>query len=144
MFESEKKLVIGFTGTQEGMTTVQWAGVKKILDGLSEIREAHHGDCIGADTQFHLIVSSYFPQIKIFIHPPFAHKKRSFCPGGTVLPKRQYLDRNHDIVDACSILIATPKEAEEVLRSGTWATIRYARKVGRECRVIHPKTGELM
>ncbi len=40
------------------------------------------------------------------------------------------LDRNRDIVAAVSILIAAPETDIEEQRSGTWATVRYARKKG--------------
>lgn len=48
------------------------------------------------------------------------------------------LERNHRIVDACDVLIACPKDAQEQLRSGTWATVRYARKQGKRVIVITP------
>jgi hypothetical protein len=44
-----------------------------------------------------------------------------------MFPEKSYLDRNHDIVDSCSILLALPT-GQEILPSGTWATIRYARR----------------
>jgi len=54
------------------------------------------------------------------------------------LPKEP-LARNRDIVNMSDILIAAPGEKAEVLRSGTWATIRYARKMSRKLLVIYPK-----
>jgi hypothetical protein len=48
------------------------------------------------------------------------------------------LERNTEIVKACDVLIATPKEQDEVLRSGTWATIRRARKYDKKLAVIFP------
>lgn len=45
--------------------------------------------------------------------------------------------RNHDIVDATEWLIATPKKFEEI-RSGTWATVRYAKKVKKPVTIIWP------
>jgi predicted Rossmann fold nucleotide-binding protein DprA/Smf involved in DNA uptake len=53
-------------------------------------------------------------------------------------PPRSFLERNHDIVDASEVLVAIPKETEEVLRSGTWATIRYAHKLRRRVMIIYP------
>ena len=41
------------------------------------------------------------------------------------------------LVDACEVLLATPKGPEK-LRSGTWATVRYARKVGKRIVIIEP------
>ena len=39
---------------------------------------------------------------------------------------------------ATDTLVAAPKEDEEVVRSGTWATVRYARKAGRVVLVVRP------
>jgi hypothetical protein len=41
-----------------------------------------------------------------------------------------YLARNDKLVELADRLIAFPKTSKEVLRSGTWATIRRARKKG--------------
>ena len=51
---------------------------------------------------------------------------------------RPYLSRNKDIVRETDMLIATPAEAEEQRRSGTWSTIRFARKLGKPVFVIWP------
>jgi hypothetical protein len=136
---------IGFTGTQAGMTYPQRGKFYSLLESLN-CKEFHHGDCIGADSTAHNLVVQYFTiklkqnefTGKIIIHPPIISNKRAFCNAKTILPKRGYLDRNHDIVDSCDILLATPKEVEEQLRSGTWATIRYARKVGKRIIIIFP------
>jgi hypothetical protein len=39
-------------------------------------------------------------------------------------------------------VIAAPMSSAEILRSGTWATIRYARKAGKPVLIIWPN-GEL-
>ena len=41
-------------------------------------------------------------------------------------------------MDNSDILIATPKEKEEQLRSGTWATIRYAKKTKKIVFLVYP------
>jgi len=51
---------------------------------------------------------------------------------------KPYLERNHNIVDESELLIACPKSKEEELRSGTWATVRYARKKGVRIILIYP------
>lgn len=122
---------IGFTGTQKGMTSHQKSNVREMLIRLTtgfNITEAHHGDCIGADAEFHGILREVAPQIPITIHPPENESKRAFCTGTTVLEAKPYLERNHLIVNSIDILIAAPGEMEEQIRSGTWATVRYARK----------------
>ena len=133
-------MVIGFTGTRQGMTEPQKALLLNLLQKYNTT-EVHHGDCIGADSQFHDLILDYFPTCKIVIHPPEKTKAQAFRTGELVvrLDTKDYLDRNHDIVDACEVLMACPKEPEhEVHRSGTWATVRYARKIGRIINIIRP------
>lgn len=50
-----------------------------------------------------------------------------------------YMDRNDALVAACDLLLAYPRTDREQLRSGTWATIRRARKA-RKMIIIHPLT----
>ena len=135
-------MIIGFTGTQKGMTPEQYDYVELLLERkMDEIECVHHGDCIGADSDFDYCSSRVM--LKIVIHPPINPSKRAFCwkrryeKHDWVEPK-EYLERNHDIVDACDMLMATPGEFEEILRSGTWATIRYARKKGKKIFIIFP------
>ena len=141
---------IGFTGTHVGMTAPQiatFSNIIKIIDeginaiNIDAVHEFHHGDCIGADAIAHEIVSKQSLYHDIVIHPPLDNKKRAFCAIGiddVVLPPKSYLERNRDIVDECTILIATPKGFKEELRSGTWATIRYAQKRRKPVLIIQP------
>jgi hypothetical protein len=55
-----------------------------------------------------------------------------------ILRPKAYLERDMDIVDGSSCLIATPKTVMEERRSGTWATIRYARRSGKPVTLLHP------
>ena len=139
------KISIGFTGTQHGITNEQRYALnvylKVAVNSNFEV-EFHHGDCIGADKQFHeLLESLKVPHIvnqKIIIHPPIKNIKRAFCKSDFILEPKDYLDRNKDIVNASEILIATPKEFEEQLRSGTWSTIRYCTKQKKQAFIIFP------
>lgn len=133
---------VGFTGTQRGMTVTQHAAVTDLLRGRTIC--GHHGDCVGADEDFHEIVRRQ-DWSTIVIHPPVDRAKRAFCAGDggervavTVLLEKPYLERNRDIVDVTVCLIATPKKITPELRSGTWSTIRYAAKVGRPYVVVGP------
>jgi hypothetical protein len=127
---------MGFTGTQKGMTPLQ---IKAVYLILWEYRpqEVHHGDCIGADEEFHNLAKEV--GMRVVIHPPIKDEKRAFCVGDESRPEQHYLIRNHFIVDETEVLIATPKSNKEELRSGTWATIRYAfHKEGKEVRIVWP------
>jgi len=135
-------MIVGFTGTQEGMGTTQHQRILHILEDLDGpgmgIVEAHHGDCIGADAEFHDMALHL--GIAIIIHPPDVEDKRAFCKdsSGDKMPA-PYLVRNRAIVDACDLLIAAPSSASEVLRSGTWFTIRYARSRKKPLWIIVPE-----
>lgn len=133
-------LRIGFTGTSEGMSSHQSRIVGKMLTHATQL---HHGDCVGSDNMAHQLAPV---TCAIVIHPPINESKRAFCHnvrrGATqkifVVSPKEYLERNHDIVDATDVLIATPKGLGEELRSGTWSTIRYARKQGKVVIIVGP------
>ena len=121
-------MIYGFTGTRNGLNENQKCQIIKLLND-NNITEAHHGDCIGADTDFHNLCQS--KNIKIIIHPPNINKLRSFSKSNDILKPKPFLDRNKDIVNDCDILIACPENDQETLRSGTWSTIRYAKKINK-------------
>lgn len=128
---------VGFTGTQSGMTRAQQVLVHDVL--VKRVAtEFHHGDCVGADAEAHGMAVRL--GIPVIIHPPLNPVKRAFCKGATHVVKelepKEYLERNHDIVDATDMLVAVPRDGTERRRSGTWATIRYARKLGREVIIL--------
>jgi hypothetical protein len=130
---------VGFTGTQQGMTPEQLDWISNKLGYLRApdlSDEAHHGDCIGADAQFHSIAKDF--GFLIILHPPLNPEKRAFCFSDNIRPEKDYLERNRAIVDETDILLAAPLESEEQLRSGTWATVRYARKQHKTVLVIFP------
>jgi len=128
---------VGFTGTQYGMTDHQKRAVRELLGRLKP-SEFHHGDCVGADEEAHEIVRSLPFEVKIVSHPPSNPKKRAFCKADEEREPKPYLERNRDIVDDTSVLVACPSSVKEVLRSGTWTTWRYARKSSREIYLIVP------
>ena len=133
---------IGFTGTQIGMSAEQKRAFSKICSVIindSKINELRHGDCIGADEDAHNIIRELSDKISIHIHPPKIKDKRAFCENFfKIHEEKDYLNRNRDIVNSSDILIATPKEDIEQLRSGTWATIRYAKKQNISVVIIFP------
>lgn len=120
---------IGFTGTREGMSQQQKEQFILKLYELG-VTEFHHGDCIGADADAHDIVREFFPGVKIIIHPPDKTKTQAFKSGDFSHSKKPYIERDRDIVDDTEFLIGAPF-GQEIRRSGTWATIRYARKMNK-------------
>ena len=139
---------IGFTGSRYGLTASQQVELEDWLVneyvGSAEL-EAHHGCCVGADTDFAHQLADCFPSVRIIGHPSTLTNLTSEYAVSCChekAPAKQPLDRNHDIVDACDVLLACPATMEEELRSGTWATIRYARKVGKEVVMFYPRPEE--
>lgn len=130
-------MILGFTGTRYGMTPAQKERFLSFFN-FYNIEEFHHGDCVGADEDAHSLVRAAFPSIYIVTHPPTNPRFRANCRGDASKSPREYISRNHNIVDISHILIATPREMKEKQRSGTWATIRYARKTGKTLGLIYP------
>ena len=126
---------VGFTGSREGMSQHQKEQfVLKMFELLPT--EFHHGDCEGADAEAHDIVREFLPNVKIVIHPPENRVKRANMKGDEYRKPDMYLNRNKHIVDETEFLFAAPKTDVEELRSGTWSTVRYARKIHRPCTIL--------
>lgn len=137
---------LGFTGTQLGMTNMQAQTVfdEMMLYGQEPdeaITEAHHGMCVGADREFHELLDYLPKSIVVHGHPPLNTSKmaKGLICDVMHLPL-EYLARNRAIVDAANVLFAAPK-GEEELRSGTWSTVRYARRKGLHIRIVMPDGG---
>ena len=131
-------MIIGFTGTQQGLTVTQRDMLVYTLTTLKGLgaTELHHGDCVGADAEAHQIAREL--GYCIVIHPPTNSNRVAGCEGDERLPPKPYLERNHDVGDICNILVGCSATHDEVLRSGTWATIRYAKKVKKQVLIIYP------
>lgn len=145
---------IGFTGSQLGMSHRQIKVFKTImLNLLMNIRTFHHGGCIGSDKQAHdtlfkmrnnISFNLTYPlneNIKIIVHPSNNLVKRADCIlniNDELLDGKPPLERDMDIAKSCDILFATPRTLKEERRSGTWATIRYARKLEKMVVVLDP------
>lgn len=129
---------IGFTGNQLGMTNHQYSTVYEMLSDLEG--KARHGMCVGADKQFHDICRKL--GFYIIGHPGVTKTgkawNRADCDVDEIEPELSYLDRNTVIAQSCEYLIATPKEFEEELRSGTWSTIRRARRFDKDLSIVYP------
>lgn len=135
-------MILAFTGTRTGMTPDQRLRVRDVLT-RTRPDAVHHGDCIGADAEFHAIALSL--GIPVVIHPPVNPVLRAFCPATpadrlvasvTVLPARPYRDRDRDMVDLADAVLATPARGRQT--GGTWYTVAYARRTGRAVTVLFP------
>lgn len=130
---------VGFTGRRQGMPGTQINAFERLLKKLP-VTEVHHGDCVGADAEFHEFAIRL--SLDVVIHPPAdaRHRARSKGASRTCAPL-EYLVRNKKIVLSTSVLVAAVQGAERQ-RSGTWATVRYARQLKRFIAIVDV-TGEL-
>ena len=122
---------VGFTGTRNGLTDVQKQSLAALIGSIyicSDKLEAHHGDCVGADAQFHDIVESNGGW-RIYIHPPIINKYRAHKKSPYILERKLYLERNKDIVKLSDIVIVCPKQNKKPVRGlgGTWWTYQHAK-----------------
>lgn len=129
---------VGFSGTQFGMTVLQFEAVAEFISYNQHFNNAHHGDCVGADADFHSIVEDRW----VIGHPPVKPNKRAFCNFDEVRRPKDYLVRNKDIVNESDFMIIVPRGFEEELRSGTWSTARYAREKGVHGKIFWPDGDE--
>jgi hypothetical protein len=126
---------IGFTGTRHGMSQHQKEQfVLKMMElGCTEF---HHGDCEGADAEAHDIVREFFPDVRIEVYPPKSDYMRAFRRGDFCHPTEDYIARDRNIVNRTEYLIGAPLHDVEELRSGTWTTIRHARRTQRPLTIL--------
>lgn len=130
---------IGFTGSRKGLTATQAETMEKFLTQLS-ITEVHHGDCVGADAAFHLL--SIRLSLNVVVHPPADARYRAYSKGAArSCTALGYLARNKNIVISTDVLVAAV-QGEERQRSGTWATVRFARQLKRPIAIVDA-TGQL-
>ena len=127
-------MTLGFTGTQKGIAPRQRKAVRQLLWNVQQL---HLGDCLGADAEAH--EEAVALGIETHSHPPSDWRKRACLEYNVVWPPRPYLLRNKDIVE-CGFdgLIAAPNGFVEEQRSGTWATVRAARKLKRRIWIVKP------
>jgi hypothetical protein len=134
---------MGFTGTQLGMSPYQRSAFKLLVGYIMQrpdtIWEFHHGDCVGSDEEACLevdVVSDM--RMRIVAHPPTNPKKRAYARSDETREKKEYLERNKDIVLETDIIVATPSTVEQHVRSGTWSTVRYAYSWNKPVMLLLP------
>lgn len=134
---------IGATGSREGMTKDQRSDLRAFLREIRDESKGseiffHHGDCQGSDVQGAEIAFDlgYFT----IAHPPLVETYRGFHNSHLILPQKEFLERNRDIVHASDEMFAFPKsmDDEKTGRGGTWYTVRYAREHKVPIAVIEP------
>jgi hypothetical protein len=137
-------MILGFTGTRRGMTPPQY---EVILAYLKDMNPEYvvHGGAIGADEEFgamviheHELSISNTYTCTMEVYPASRERATRWTSFAKVHQVMLPLERNILIVARCDLLLATPETQQEVLRSGTWATIRAARRSGKSHTIVFP------
>ena len=123
------------------MTPLQRAGVAAILQQVAGAGGfvAHHGDCVGADAEFHDLCR-LLPKSYIIVHPgPLEDLPNQ---AGRVGDERRahlpHMRRNKNVVIAATVMIAAPFELTQQEHGGTWRTIDMARTAKRPLAIVSP------
>ena len=134
------KIHLGFTGTRNSLPDDRNESLFRALRKAYSkgFRVLHHGDAIGSDALAHKLARKI--GFEIVVHPSADSKHRAYVKAKknvTILAPRPSLKRNMDIVNESAMLIARPIDPDkEELRSGTWHTIRCARKKGIKIKMV--------
>jgi hypothetical protein len=126
---------IGITGTRSGMNIEQKMAVVDFLAN-HPTAELHHGDCVGVDVEVAEIAADL--GLKTVCHPPVIASLRAFHESDEVREPFSYFERNRHIVHEADILLVIPWEDSPQPTGGTWYTHDFAKKVGKEFKVIYP------
>jgi hypothetical protein len=132
------RLVIGFTGTREGLTAAQMKALADLILSLPDDVEFHHGGCIGSDAMAHW--QAKMRGWRVVLHPATValRWRADIHDADEIRPEKPPLARNEDIVRETTQLFACPAGRVEERRSGTWQTIRCARRYQRTIWYIWP------
>jgi hypothetical protein len=125
-------LLIGFTGTRDSIRIL----IKNLARQHVSVQGVH-GGAEGADRQFHRLLKEL--NIPSECYPSNEEQWRWSVQNCVVCHAMQApLTRNRVIVEVSNLMFATPRTFIEKQRSGTWATIRYAKKTNNPLTVIWP------
>ncbi len=130
---------LAFTGSKDRVTIPQ---KQRLLCELKAARDEgflwmHNGDCVQGDA----IAAGLWADLnrKIMLHPPLKDGYRAFIDyADVVCEPRGYLERDQDMVECSERPYACPQTFDEQRRSGTWTTIRYARKLRMKIVIVLP------
>ena len=133
---------LGFTGTRKGLTPPQMEAVVKWFNSTGDVFTGFlHGCAIGADAWMAKFIRNQDRYIPLYAYPCNISDQTSHDAikiSDSVYEAEPPLKRNRTIVDYCNTLLACPADMQEEQRSGTWATIRYARKSGKPIVIVWP------
>lgn len=139
--------VIGFTGTRRGITIQQAASLHLQLSALARYFQAQgrgarglHGSCVGADASFDRACARLglgTVCIPGTIDGKSDHRWLAKTAAVELEPPTPTLQRNRRIIELSDVMLACP-DGEERMRSGTWSTIRKARRARKHGMIVMP------
>jgi hypothetical protein len=142
-------VILGFTGSRHEPTGAQRVWLVDYILGNGKISEFHHGCCVGSDEFSHRAAknSTDLTVAEIVLHPPFdttyEMEYTDWDYANCVwYPRKEFLRRNRDIVNASDRMVALPNGPEKMNGSGTWYTVRFAVEQGKQVTICDP-TGKL-
>lgn len=137
-------MILGFTGTRDGMSSLQRSAVRDFVFQCGAT-VAIHGCCVGADEQFHYICREFGLRIKGYpghsARDPNSREFRSTCDidCDETHGSLPFLSRNQKIVQESDHILAALKRES----GGTWKTVQYAKSVRKPVTIILPN-GKVM
>lgn len=137
--------ILGFTGSRHPLLEPQLLSLERLLRVLfgGGARKAVHGAATGADEAFALACRELMFE-EIVARPgdlPQWVSAAALAASSVVHPAEANATRNGKIVGDCTVMIAcpaAPEGAAESRRSGTWMSVRMARKAARPIWVVWP------
>lgn len=138
---------IGFTGSQGGMTPEQKDRLRGFLTYAMATCgdvEFNHGNCIGSDTEASWI--AYEVGCDVHAYPCDIISKWGNAYYGTIWDAHDPpppMERNETLA-SFDLLVGAPEQNEEIRRSGTWATVRRARKRATPVYILWPDGSVLL
>lgn len=138
---------IGFTGSRHGMQPMQIAKVQALFliywtywPTLND-NTLHHGDCAGSDEQAFKLAKRIGFATAAYPASDVSEIWHANTDSDLRFDAAPALKRNLRIVSQSNVLVAAvhgfnPSKMQE--RSGTWATIRYAKKEGVPYWLVDP------
>jgi hypothetical protein len=135
------QMILGVTGTRTNVMKVQVRGLWAEYKAAGEFRLIH-GGAIGGD-EIADSVARLYNLLSVDIYPcepkRYEYWQRKIKDDITTIHEvRLPLVRNRIIARDCDRLLALPREMQETLRSGTWATVRYARQNKKPITILFP------
>lgn len=131
---------VGFTGTRFGASELQLASMRRLLSELAQRAGAvvaHHGDCIGADAQFHAAAREL--GWRVVVHPPVDDDDdRARCDHDELRDPLTHMKRNKSIVLESQLMMAVPRDMTQQPHGGTWKTAVMAQKAKRPLVIVLP------